>query len=80
MKINYGKLPEGAKPLIDCLEIVQKVGYDKNACLSHLDKEIEETDNLLMENRYEQDAIIDPLLDYKNRLQNAKQSFISFFE
>ena len=80
MNIIYDKIPKDAKPLIDCLEIVSKVGHNKEACIDEVNRELEETDMLLTENVDEHFSVTDPLLDYKNRLQNAKESFIQFFE
>lgn len=82
MVILYDKVPHEARPLVDCLNIIEQVGEDKNACLERVEREIEETRMLLQEETKGRETVSeggDGLLEYLNRLLNARTSFIQHF-
>lgn len=77
MNINYELLPEESKALVDCLEIANKVGNDKQACLAEIDSEVNSTKLAIQQSRNVADR--DSLFFYLKRLFNARRTLTSYF-
>lgn len=80
MTVLYEQLPDTSKALIDALEIIHKQGAEANKedCIKTINKEIAETEQLLQAAGDEAHKY-DTLLDYRNRLTDAKKSLQTYF-